>query len=345
MAIVDAQGRLFGRFNLLDAVVAVFLLALIPIGYGAYALFRTPLPRLTAVDPVALPMSTNLRVTIRGENLRPYMRVSFGDHQGRTFLFKSATEAEVDITDIRPGVYDVVLYDFAQERSRLTKALTIAPSAVPPRRMIVVGMLANLTADQAKQITVGMSLADLGDVLQVGQPVSEVTRVNAGRVIIEVPLATAVRVPIAIDMRCDVRTPEGRPDCITAGVVLQADALIALPTPVGLRPFQIDQVRGPQPIELVTVRVRFTGDTGAIDLIAAGDIDLALSMNELASGARVVSVRPVMGSSREVDLRVPVQNTTAGRTYQGFALRIGSHFEMRTAQYEASGTVVGVTPP
>jgi len=146
-------------------------------------------------------------------------------------------------------------------------------------------------------------------------------------------------------MRCDVRTPEGRPDCITAGVVLQADALIALPTPVGLRPFQIDQVRGPQPLELVTVRVRFTGDTGAIDLIAAGDVDLALSMNELASGARVVSVRPVMGSSREVELSVPVQNTTAGRTYQGLALRIGGNFEMRTAHYEASGKVIGVTPP
>jgi hypothetical protein len=344
MAIVDAQGRLFGRLNLLDAFLALFLLALIPLGYGAYVLFRTPLPRLTAVDPVALPMSTNLRVTVRGEHLRPYMRVSFGDHQGRTFLFKSATEAEVDINDIRPGVYDVVLYDFAQERSRLTQALTIAPSAVPPRRMVVVGMLANLTGDQAKQITVGMPLADFGNVLQVGKPVPEVTRVNAGRVIIEVPLEQAVRVPITLDMRCDVRTPEGRPDCITAGVVLQPDALMALPTPVGLRPFQIDQVRGPQPIEMMTIRVRFSADAGALGLVAAGDVDIAASMNELASGARVVTPRPAQGTSREADLLVPVQNTTAGRTYLGMPLRIGGAFVLRTAQYEVTGTVLDMTP-
>ena len=51
MALVDEQGRLFGRVNLLDAILAVCILGLVPLAYGAYVLFRTPEPRLTAVDP------------------------------------------------------------------------------------------------------------------------------------------------------------------------------------------------------------------------------------------------------------------------------------------------------
>ena len=47
MAIVDEHGRLFGRFNLFDAIVAVLALWLIPIAYGGYLLLRSPLATLT----------------------------------------------------------------------------------------------------------------------------------------------------------------------------------------------------------------------------------------------------------------------------------------------------------
>ncbi len=51
MSLVDDRGRVFGRYNLVDVAVAFVLLGLIPLGYGAYALFRTPLPKLTVVEP------------------------------------------------------------------------------------------------------------------------------------------------------------------------------------------------------------------------------------------------------------------------------------------------------
>lgn len=344
MAIVDARGRLFGRLNLLDAVLALLLFGLIPLAYGAYALFRIPLPVLTAVDPVVLPVNPSLRVTVRGENLRPYMRVSFGDHQGRTFLFKSSSEAEVDINDLAPGVYDVVLYDFAQERSRLPKALTIARSPVPPRQAVVIGTLANLTGEQVRQIAAGMQLAGIGEVLQVGKPVPEVTRVNAGRVLIEIPLASAIRVPMTIGMRCDVRTLDGRADCVAAGVALHPDAVLSLPTPLGPKPFQIDQVLGPQPQEMLTLHVRFSADPGVLSRIAPGDVDLAVAMNELASGARVVALRPSPGGSRDVELLLPAQQTSAGWTSSGVPVRVGGGFVLRTRQYELSGTILGITP-
>src|SRR5215218_10431037 len=140
MAMVDQQGRLFGRFNLVDAVVAVFVLGLIPLLYGAAVLFRTPPPKLTSIEPSSLASGGGQRVTIHGENLRPYMRVSFGNNQGRSFLFKSINEAQIELNDMSPGVYDVVLYDVAQEQSRLAQAFTVLASALPPTKVIMVGV-------------------------------------------------------------------------------------------------------------------------------------------------------------------------------------------------------------
>ena len=71
MPIVDEHGRLFGRLNLLDAIVAVLVLGLIPLGYAAYALFRTPLPVLTRVEPAAMSFGPNMRIRIRGAEPAP----------------------------------------------------------------------------------------------------------------------------------------------------------------------------------------------------------------------------------------------------------------------------------
>src|SRR4051812_4407192 len=155
MAVVDDRGRLFGRVNLVDAVVGVFALGLIPLLYGAAALFWTPLPTLTSVDPPALMAGPGQRVTIRGENLRPYMRVSFGTYQGVNFLFKSTTTAEVDLNDMPPGDYDVVLYDVAQEQARLTNGFKVLPPPVPATTMTLVGVFGNLDMARAKQLTAG----------------------------------------------------------------------------------------------------------------------------------------------------------------------------------------------
>ena len=54
MAIVDQQGRLFGRLNLLDAAFVLLLFALIPLGYASWIVFRTPPAVLTSVEPATL---------------------------------------------------------------------------------------------------------------------------------------------------------------------------------------------------------------------------------------------------------------------------------------------------
>src|SRR5262245_23010965 len=134
MPMIDDRGRLFGRVNLVDAAIAAMVLLLLPIAYGAYLLFREPTPRLTRVNPSMLRQGPNLQVEVQGENFRPYMRVSFGNTQGRSFLFASPTLAVVQLPDLPPGKYDVVLYDYMQEVARMPGAFTVE---VPPAPSMV----------------------------------------------------------------------------------------------------------------------------------------------------------------------------------------------------------------
>src|SRR5205809_6777056 len=122
MSLVDDRGRVGGSINLIDAIVVVLIVVLVPLAYGAYLLFRTPAAKLLTVDPAKVYQGPNLRVTINGQNLRPFMRVSFDSIQGRTFLIGSTKYAQVDLPDLPAGTYDVVLYDFMQEARRLPKA-------------------------------------------------------------------------------------------------------------------------------------------------------------------------------------------------------------------------------
>src|SRR4029453_13225434 len=158
MGIVDQQGRLFGRLNLLDAAFVLLLFALIPLGYASWILFRTPPAVLTSVEPATLMAEPSIRIVIHGVNLRPFMRVSLGTRQGFDFLFRDSSRAEAVFVNMEPGVYDVILYDFEKGRRRLPKRVQITKTPVPAAHMVVVGALGNLKPDQVAQVKVGMTL-------------------------------------------------------------------------------------------------------------------------------------------------------------------------------------------
>ena len=344
MAIVDEQGRLFGRFNLLDALLILLIAGLVPLGYVSYVIFRTPLPRLTRVEPATINLDKVMRIKIRGEHLRPYMRVSVGTHQGVNFLFKDSSEADVELQEVPPGTYDVVLYDHTQERDRLPNAFTVAPSALPDAQLIVVGTFGNLTPDQARQVTAGMTIPGLGVVEAVGRPVPQVTRVFVRPGTVEVPIANAQMLPVTLRLGCYVRSSQGQPECVGGAVSIQPTTLMFLPTPLGTLPFQIDQVRGLQPLEPVRVTVRFSGNPGVLAQIKKGDADIGDVWNELAAGATVTDVAAANAGQRDVRLLVQAQRGTTSWTYGMSALRLGSAFQLRTAAYEVSGSVIELDP-
>jgi hypothetical protein len=135
VAIVDSEGRVFGRLNVFDAAAVAVLVAMVALTVAGYRLFRLPVPpRIEAVTPAGLTSGSDLRVTIKGEGLLPYWRAYVqraAESPGvsldagamtRTdnyalvngvqakFLVESQTLAEVRLPDgLLPGTYDLIL--------------------------------------------------------------------------------------------------------------------------------------------------------------------------------------------------------------------------------------------
>ena len=344
MPIVDQQGRLFGRLNLLDAAVVLFLFALIPLGYASWIVFRTPAPVLTGVEPAVVLAEPEVRITVSGVNLRPFMRVSLGPQQGWDFLFRDSSRAEVLFKNLVPGVYDLILYDFEKERFRLPNAVTVTKTPAPAAHMVVVGSLGNLKPDQAAQLRPGMALEGFGEIAAVGKPLPQATRVFSGPNTLEVRDPSTVRAPLAIRMGCAVRSREGHPVCAVGEVDLKPGALLVLPTQFGLLPFQIDQMRSSAAVEAVRATVRFVGDPRVLSQIRKGDLDLARTGNELSAGAAVLDVATPRPEGREVTLEVQAQRENSGWQYDSQSLRAGGPVMLKTPSYEVSGVVLSIEP-
>ena len=350
MAIVDAQGRLFGRLNLLDAVLLALLAGLLPLGLAAYSLFREHPARLVSVTPTEVPQANEFRLSVTGQNLRPYMRVSAGSQQGLDFVFKSTTEAEVPFLNLLPGEYDIVLYDHAQERSRLPKALIVGPGPLPVTQMIAVGSFGNLDGEKARKITPGLALSGIGEVIATGAPAPDRTAIFAGQSRVAVQVPNALQVPAVVRLRCGVRAPQGRPDCLVGDAPLAPFVLLLLPAPFGDTPFLVEQVRSIEPIRQIEMQVRFSGDPAILSLIRPGDADRGGTANELAGGAviaRLGQLRRLSETAAELKatVRVDLQLAPGGWLYDSSPLRAGSVLPMRTPRYTLQGLVTELPAP
>lgn len=339
MAIVDEQGRLFGRFNVFDAIVAVLVLWLIPLAYGAYWLFRAPEPTLTAIEPSTVMHERKMHVRVRGTNLAPYLRVSFGRHQGSTFSFNDTTDATVEFGGLGPGTYDVILYDNSQERDRIPKGLTIIPSALPEAKLVAVGTFGNLTAAEAATLKPGSTIPGIGIIEQVGTLGPQLQRVFVRPNNVEIPIDATQMLPVVLRVSCFVRSAEGQPECV-AGYSVQPASLFYFDMFGRKVPFQIDQVRSVQPLVPLRVTVRVSGESGVLAQMQPGDTDFGDIRNELAASARIDSIDG--GGARDLRLTVQAQRGVDSWLYANAPLRVGSPFQLRTERYEIRGTVIAV---
>ena len=350
MTLIDQNGRLFGRVNLIDAVVLALVGVLIPIAYASYLLFRTPPATLTGVEPEELVMGPNPRVRVNGTNLRPFMRVSFNDEQGRTFLIGSTTSAEVDLPQLEPGTYDVVLYDYAQELSRLPKALTIvAPAPAPTAKLVVSGSFIGLTEVQAAHIKAGAPLeptmVDPPEILAAGASAPATARVRSGATVVPITLHGQFKVPAVLRLTCWLETnPDGSVRCVTSGrqqlATVTRDAIFTLPTPHGdTINFQVDEVFPADAPQFSVVRVQ-AAQAQVVENVRSGDRD---SAGPLYDNAWVGTVDSVDGS--HVTLRLPVQRVAEAWHYREQPLKIGRGLRFETPTYVLDGIITAFTEP
>jgi hypothetical protein len=369
MAIVDDRGRVAGRVNLLDAFVAVFLLVLVPLGYGAYLLFRTPQPKLLAIAPTTVYQGPNVRIGISGLNLRPFMRVSFDTVQGRTFMIGSTKFAAIDLPDLPPGKYDVVLFDYMQEVDRLPKALTVLAQAPQPTvEMEVAGSF--LYMPGTATFAVGTKFPPTGDpiaeVIAIGSPAPADVRVRAGDVTVVVPSPGQTAIPATLRVKCTVSaTSDGTLHCNVSGpqtaAVVAPDSNLTLAGPNGWVNFQISEAHSTTKPATARARVSFLVDAAMLPRIKIGDVDQSLGAGALGFGARIVSTNdvgpaaagalapgPILSRQPRVltaTLEVPIQRVPAGWSYKGAPFKIGSPLVFETRDYVAHGEVADVTWP
>jgi hypothetical protein len=366
MTVVDDHGRLFGRWNVVDALVGIVLLGLIPLLYGGYVLFRPQSASLVSIEPARIQAPGDVDVTIHGNNLRPYMRVSFDGVQGRGFLFSDATKAVVRVAEIPPGVYDVILYDNAQERARIPKGFEVVAAPRAQTQLEVIGAFTAIAEPLASQVKVDLQIAGLGKVTRVGKAEPSATRTAVGPLeLVNVPSASAVNIPAVILASCALVPRGGSVSCMALDNALIRDVVLTVPLSGGNALFQIDQVRPTGTPSTVEMRARFSGERAVVERVHGGDRDIARS-NEFASGAEVISVSPVArtGSSVivtaqqpgsmpaitagdiatvEVVLRLPAFQTVDGWSYQGQPMKPGRSFVFHGRDYEVSATVLAVT--
>ena len=376
-AIVDREGRLFGRVNLVDAAVGLALFIVVPLAYGAFLLFRPPAPLIAAVERVPLSnveertaggLLLGGKLKVRGTGLRPNMRAEIGDRRAIAFVFEAPTSADVIFgADVPAGTHDLVLFDGVREIARARGTVTVAPG--PPRptvRVRVVGTLVDLDEARARALQAGAVFPDAGhpqaEIAALDQPETDLHVLAVAGGTIETPVRSLWQRPAAVVLNCDP-TPAG---CKLGESYLggAAHMVLGVPGAPDLK-LRIDEVLPYDPPRPASIRVRFIGTPELIGLARTGDRDhgnpaLTLRSASIASLSSpkqtqgdVVTLAPSQAGSvlawavervAVVDalLRLTVDSGTEGFRYRTRLVKVGGPFTFETGTYTLQGTVLSL---
>jgi uncharacterized protein DUF4330/IPT/TIG domain-containing protein len=270
MKLIDDHGRIGGKVNLIDAIIASAVIGAALTAYGGYLLFRPRTPKLFTITPAVVYQGQGVDVTITGENLRPYLRVTFNsaltryvvvwnDGQlvtARTYVRGNTTFATFALPDLTAGTYDVGLWNARQEVARLPKALTVLPLAPAlTLELDVRGAFTRLSSGQTKQLRAGAQFrsadAPMATLLAVGAPSPSTMQMHVGSTTITVPVSGHVDVPATLRVECfTVQNGDGSLRCAVPGPIQQADVApgssFSLNGPDGWITFHISDVLPPK---------------------------------------------------------------------------------------------------
>ena len=337
MALIDNRGRLFGRINLIDAAVLIVLVGLLPVGYGAYLLFRPSAPRIESVTQVPLTRAElriadgatiKAKLKVRGTGFNPLLRAQIGGVPALAFVFENDNSADVLVGDIPAGAHDLVLYDGVHEVARASGAVAIEQATGTIVR--AVGRFIGLDEAKVKALRPGFKSAGEArgsfEVVALGEPRPAVSTLPMGSRQIDMPLPGMTEHPAVVLIRCDEPTAS----CSIGGVQLSAEP----PIPVilsGGYSFHVDELLPMSPPTRAQVEVAVAGSPARA--IKPGDRDVFID-------ERVAVVKAVNGGRVTLDLGA--DRSRDGWSYRGQRLRAGAPFLFQTAQYEVEGTIVSV---
>lgn len=301
MAIVDREGRVFGRVNLFDAAAIAFLVLLLPLAYVAFLLFRTPPTRITSVESAPMTYveeravrgsALNGKLKVHGTGLRPVLRATIGPQDAIAYIFENPTSADVLYGPLEPGNYDLVLYDGVQEVARAANALKIAAPAPPPvTRVHLIGALVDLDRAAARALRVGATYPPAGppraEIVALGEPRPELREIRVSRGSFDLEVKGRWQRDAAIAVDCELR---GAFQCRLSDVPITTDgSVMDVPGSGGALRLSVQEFVPASPPTAATVRVRFLAPAEAVALMQAGDVDQSAPAVD-ARAATVVSI-------------------------------------------------------
>ena len=148
MALIDRDGRVFGRVNIIDACATALVMALLAMTPFAYRAFRTRPVTVTGVLPHTLTIGQPMRVQVKGDQFRPYLQ-AFAGRAGERFMLDEVERSRFQATyllvapdlvelrfpdEIGTGTYDL---HFAQ-RGRVVATVPAAFTVSQPERAVAI---------------------------------------------------------------------------------------------------------------------------------------------------------------------------------------------------------------
>lgn len=342
MSVIDQQGRLFGRVNLIDAVVVLFVLGLIPMAYGTALLFQPARPRIDSVTRVDISNEERrivaggsllaAKLKIKGTGFNPMLRARIGGSPALAFVFENPNSADVLVGPMPPGAHDLVLMDGVQEAARANGAVVIDNPST--RTLHAEGWLTNLTPEMAAGFKVGTAFAS-HEILAIGPARPARSRIRMGVMDADVPIDGRVERATVLALHCDPQGADfrtGQEPCTIGGqpVAGTPPVTVVLPGNIG---FSIAELFPPTAPNRGRVVVRLAaGVDGSV--IKNGDRDALLD-----SRAAVV----VTAGGRDVSVDLGLDESREGWRYRGRLVTPGAPFTFNTGRYELRGEVQSVT--
>jgi hypothetical protein len=337
MSVIDKDGRVFGRLNLVDAAIIALIALLIPIGYAAYLLFRPERPSIESVTRVDIGNEERrvssgsiltAKLKVRGTGFNPLLRARIDDIDAIGLVYESPNSMDVIVGVVPPGTHDLVLYDGVQEVARARGAVDVQAAEGPSIRAY--GWLTDLTPQAAAALKPG----DATDaavprgyrIIALGPVGPARVRATLGTATADLPLPGRRERAAEVVVRCDWPSTL---TCSIDGQRLSQLPPIVITLPGGLR-FEIDEIAPPQEPTTATAQLRVPSTTG----MKIGDRDATV-------GARAAEIIAISGNM--VTLQLGVHESREGWRYRGSLVTPGESLTIRTDSYAVTGTVLSVS--
>lgn len=336
MSVIDKDGRVFGRVNLVDAGIMVVILLLLPIGYATFLLFRPERPSIQSVTRVEVGNEERrvsagtiltAKLKVKGSGFNPLLRARIDSIDAVGLVFETPNSIDVIVGVVPPGKHDLILYDGVQEVARAAGAVEVQALEGPAVRAY--GWLTDLAPEFADTLKPGFGTDATTpggyQIVALGESSQARVRASLGTMTADLPLPGRREREAELVVRCDWPNTVA---CTIDGQRLSQPPPILIMLPGGVR-FEVVEIAPPGDPKPAMVTLRLAALAG----ITVGDRDDTV-------GSRAARVTAIAGTT--VTLALGVHESREGWRYRGALLSPGAALTLRTANATVSGVITEV---